>query len=355
MLKDVICWPTSAPVCLAAYEDSKGGRVAQPFLQARNLDWRKAASKTYWPMALQRSTDRMTPEVFYRVETVGDPIDRLIRIGWKWQRDADPTHVLQCYDTSGAAARYAPESITATLAQDGDPERSTFSYLVLDSADDGRQQVALRCRHGRVAQLSQRFQHAMLTADLVNEPGVAITVEQPVLRSWVEVITVHEPNATKPGAPAIDYRARLVNPTQEILQKQFTFSHQKATTGTWNNEVGQSLSMGASVEISGEAFGAKVSSELHWEMTADARRSWGSSETETQTVEDATTVNVPPSTALDVHILTRRQRVDVPFDYLLHRLGLDGEALEPVQDKGVFEKVQTLGTDVTIENVVPYR
>jgi hypothetical protein len=355
MSRDVICWPTSSPVCFAAYEDSAGDAVTQPFMHPRNLDWRKAESGTYWPMALQRARDRMAPEVFCSVETVGDPMDRKIRVGWPWQRDAAPTHFLQCYDTSGDAAKYAPESISATLAKDSDPERSVFTYLVLDSAEDGRQRVALRCRHGRVAQLSKRFQHAMLTADLVNEPGVAVTVDQPVLRSWVEVITVHEPDASTPGVPAIDYRARLVNPTGEVLQKQFTFTHQKATTGTWNNEVGQSLSMGASVEVSGEAFGVGVSSEFHWEMTADARRSWGSSETETQTVEDATTVNVPPSTALDVHILAQRRRVDVPFDYRIHRIGLDGEELTPVEDTGVYEKVQTLGTDVTIENVTTYR
>lgn len=65
---------------------------------------------------------------------------------------------LQSYDARGANGGYAPESITAALAKDSDPERSVFTYFILDNAEDGRQRAALRCRHGRVAQLSQRFQ-----------------------------------------------------------------------------------------------------------------------------------------------------------------------------------------------------
>jgi hypothetical protein len=353
MSREVICWPTSAPVCLAAYEDNAGGSVRTPYLIPRNLDWRKGASETYWTMAPHRAADRMVPDAFYGVEVVGDAEDRRIRIGWPWRRGIQPTHVLTCYDTAGSwnCGRYASESIRAVPADQGGTERSVFTYVRLAPAEDGRQRVALACCHARVAQLSERFEHPMLTATFVNEPGVAITIDQPVLRAWVEVTAVHEPDQPTAGQPAIDYRAHLANPTSEVLQKELTFSHEKATTGTWNNEVGISLSVGASVEIGAEAAGFSAKSSYHWEMTADARRSWGGSEAETQTVQDSTTILVPPSTELDVHILTRRQRVNVPFEYLVHRVGLDGEELEPVPDTGVYEKVETLGTDVRIQRV----
>jgi hypothetical protein len=350
---DIIAWPTKTPVCLSAHENSVGAEEKEPFLVPHTLDWREHPSKTRWPMAPARGHPRMIVDGFYAVRDadIEMPQMRQIRIGWPWKADAEPTHFLECYDTGGAQAKFGPESVTAVPAATSNPQRSVFGYIVLPLADDGRRRVALRCCHGRILQLNERFQHLMPMATLTNEPGIALTIDQPVLTSTIELTRILDAPPGVPAPPAIHYRATLVNPSAEILVKAFTFTHEKSTTGTWNNEVGVSLSYGASIEVSSGVPGISASVSAHWEMTADARRSWGTSTSETQHIEDSTTISVPPHTQLDVRIVARRERIDIPFEYLIHRIGLDGQPLPTVSDRGVYQKVETLGTVVEIENI----
>jgi hypothetical protein len=350
-----IAWPTKTPVCLRIDEDRKGG-ARDTYLAPRNLDWRKHPSKTNWPMAPAEAGGRITEACFFAVESAEpDPHgpthehDR-IRIGWPWTEADAPTHYLECYDTKGAPARYASESITARPASERDDERSVFTSVVIDGSG-AAPVVALRCCHGRILQFHERFRHLLPMARLVNEPGVRITVEQPVLQSTIEVTSIGKP-VTEPIRPAVDHWATLVNPTGAPLLKEFTFAHDKETTGTWNNELGISLCVGASMEISAGVGGIGATSSFHWELTADARRSWGGSSTEHQRVEDATTVTVPPESQMRVHIVVSREELDVPFSYVVHRIGLDGRALPDATDSGVYRKVETLDTRVEIDEFV---
>jgi hypothetical protein len=223
----------------------------------------------------------------------------------------------------------------------------------LDPEEGGkqRQRVALRCRHGKFLQLNGGMPVMVHTGEAVNEPGVALIVDEPTSRRLIEVTKVLKPNASQPIAPAVDYRSSLSNPTTEVLDKEFVFTHEKATVGTWSNEFGISLSVGTEVEFGSKALGA--SAKISMNITTDYRRTWGGSRSETQTVQDATTVRVPPRTALEVHIVAERHQQDVPFEYVLHRWDLAGEPMPDAIDRGVYRKVDTLGTTVRIEKVKP--
>ncbi|WP_405035436.1 hypothetical protein [Ornithinimicrobium sp. LYQ103] len=298
-----------------------------------------------------------------------DPASRRIRLRW----EAPPTSpkpeladdwYLRCYDTTGHQVKHFAQAVGMLRRADPafDRDRAVFAYVTLDPAEDGSTRVALRCAcHGRWLQLDERFQQMVPRAELLNENGVALVVGEPVLTSWVEVLPFAQADKGPDTAltavqPAVDYRSRLVNPTSEVMEKGFTFTHAKETTGTWSNELGLSLTVGASVEVGVEAgLGVGVSgtfkASAHWETTAQARRTWGQSDAETQTVQDATTVRVPPHTALNIHIQAARNRVDVPFQYVVHRQLLDGTMTVSPPDRGVYRKVETLGTTVEVLDV----
>jgi hypothetical protein len=290
-----------------------------------------------------------------------DPASRRIRIRWE---EVPAAHelvqdfYLRCYDTTGAQARVTAQAVGMLRQSDQgfDRARAVFTYVVLDPAQNGSTRIALRCTcHGKWLQLNESFQQLIPRAELLNERGIALVVGEPVLASWIEVLPFAQdemrPDSTlTPVQPAVDYRAHLVNPTGEVMEKGFTFIHTKETAGTYSNELGLSLTVGASVEVGVEAgFGAAkgtFKASAHWETTAQARRTWGQTDAEAQTVEDATTVRVPPNTALDIHIQAARRRIDVPFQYVVHRQLLDGTVTTSPPDRGVYRKVETLGTTV---------
>lgn len=295
-----------------------------------------------------------------------DTASRRIRLRWEEvppAKDLAQDWYLRCYDTTGAQAAHTAQAVGMLRQSDPgfDRARAVFTYVTLDPAEDGSTRIALRCTcHGKWLQLDERFQQLIPRAELLNERGIALVVGEPVLASWIEVLPFacaeEGPDSSlTPVQPAVDYRSRLVNPTDEVMEKAFTFTHTKETTGTYSNELGLSLTVGASVEVGVEASIGPATgtfkASAHWETTAEARRTWGRTDAEAQTVEDATTVRVPPNTALDIHIQAARSRIDVPFEYVVHRQLLDGTTTTSPPDRGVYRKVETLGTTVEILNV----
>ena len=353
MNTDIIAWPTETPVCFMAEKTKKDKKIGKPWLVPKRDYKNERGSTTHWHGALLSRAVRMTKDGYFWIDMV-DAEQCQIRITG-YLPGEDTLEHLECYTSWGPEKKWGSGwnhqvgmSGTKRNPRPGD-EQSVFTYVRLDPDDDGRQRVALRCCHGRFLQLDDGMPVITLQGRLINEPGVALTIDEPVSRRIVEVIRELPAPEAEPVKPAVDYRSTLVNPTSEILTKEFTFTHSKATTGTWNNEVGISLSVGAEIEFGSELVGTK--SKFTFEMTVDTRRSWGGSESETQTVEDATTIRVPPHTELDVHIVARRDRQNLPFEYVLHRWDLAGNPLPDVTDRGTYQKVDTLGTTVNIESV----
>jgi hypothetical protein len=213
-----------------------------------------------------------------------------------------------------------------------------FTYVVLDPAPDGRQRVALRAYDGHFLRVVPEENLVVADASLTNEPGVALTVDEPVSKRVVMIVRELPDKATvTPLPPTLDQRATILNPTDHEVTKSLAFAFTTENSSSIGNKVGTSLSLGAEYEVGFNIMGGTASVKYSANLTTDYERTWGATKTESQHVEDTTTMTVPAHTTLSAHAVATRQRRDLPFQYIVGRWSLTGEQLPLVPEADTEE------------------
>lgn len=339
-----IAWPTKTPISLMS--EGKYLKVTSGFNNLTDPVLRAEGTTPEWDSYLWVEHDEKAHAI------------RLYHRGHRTNWDEDPWYMTLSKLPKGGwwVASFKPGVAEHDLT-------SVFSYYVHPNRDEkGRYQVVLKLQNdldrddlrndqGRFLGVGQHREICPITY-YGSDPRCIFAVDEPMMERWIEFLRYEQTEDIRPieMSPAINYRATIVNPGDSEVTKEFAFTHEKETVGTWNHERALSLAAGASFTVgTPDVAPVKAEATLSFEVKTESRQTWGRSEGEKQAVEDRTTVVVPPHSELEVHILAQRYKVDIPFTYDVHRTDIQGNALPTVSDRGIYTAVPTLGTEVEVE------